>query len=375
MKSILFVINVDWYYDLHWRERIESSLTSGCDVQLVLTKTCDPFSGGKWPIIDLKIDRASINPYVNGKSFLGALGLVWRQKIDLIHTVTVKPNIYFGILARFFSLPILLAIPGLGTAFSSSGMKYKLLRCLIKAIYGFAGKNGKSYFVFENSTDHQLFLESNLCSSENSKVVAGAGVDLKIFTPKPEPADKNGLVVILFAGRLLHGKGLEDLIQAVALVKQEGHRVRLDVAGITDSSSPEAIPLGLIENWHGAGKINWLGRVLDMPDLLGQVHIVALPSTYGEGLPRILLEANACGRPVITSNIPGGKDLVQHGVNGLLVDPGAVEQLASTIKVLLNRDKRQQMGLAGRKIVVGNYSQEKVIEQYKKIYKTLLKEL
>lgn len=375
MDKLLFVINVDWYYDLHWRERVESSMTSDYKVELCLTRTNDLFDCGHYSVHDIEIDRSSLNPFSNGKSLLVALRILLRQKFKLIHSVTVKPNLYFGILAYFFSIPIVITIPGLGTTFSSPRIKYKFVRSMIKFMYRLSGKNKKSFFVFENSTDHQLFINEKICYEFNSKVVAGAGVDLNLFEYQIDPVLEKGLVVILFAGRLLHGKGLEDLIEAVSLVNKNKVVVRLDVAGIMDPASSEAIPIELIEEWHRTGMINWLGRVNDMPSLLSEVHIVALPSSYGEGLPRILLEANASGRPVITSNIPGGKDLVQHGVNGLIVEPGDMAQLVEAITSLLSKDQRVHMGQAGRKIVEQNYSKEKVINQYKKIYQTLMKGL
>jgi len=368
MKKLLFAINVDWYFDLHWKERVLSEMTKGYEVYLCLAKTDDTFQCENCKNKFVEISRSSIGMISNLRSLLFIFKVVRDVKPDLIHSVTVKPNIFCGFLALIFSIPIIITIPGLGTVFSSSGRKYALLRQLIVFLYKCVGKNNKSFFVFENSSDMQQFLNCGICNKQRCSLVSGAGVDIKSFSYTPEQDILGSPMRVLFAGRLLFGKGLEDLIAAVKKLRAKGKNVRLDVAGIIDSDSREAIPLSQIEEWSRHHEINWLGQVEDMAGLLSDVHIVALPTRYGEGLPRILLEASACGRPVITTDVAGCRDFVENGKNGILVTPGAIDQLVSAIESLESVKVRETMGKAGRRKVEKDYTSKKVIQHYSKIY-------
>lgn len=371
-KKLLFVINVDWYFNLHWKDRIFSKMTSDFEVAVSYSKTRNEDPEHLPAVLPLNLQRSSISPLSNLYSFFNAIKILRYNHFDLIHTVTIKPNLYFGILARLYSIPILITIPGMGTTFSSHGLKFKLLRKFIKFLYRFAGKNDKSFFIFENKQDRTHFLKENICFSGNSSVVSGAGIDLKEFIYSEEPSPDPHPVKLLFAARLLKCKGLEDLIEAAALINSNEKRVNLYVAGITDTDSNETIPLAQIKRWHTDGKFNYLGQIDDMPELLSSCHIIALPTKYGEGLPRILLEANACGRPVITTDIAGCNDFVEDNYNGFLVNPGDVDGLSKAIEKLLDPIKRKNMGLAGREKVEKSYSREHVINQYKVVYKKIL---
>ena len=259
MLKLLFAINVDWYYELHWQARIKSDMTAGFEVEICLASTegATEYPGYKTRIIGLS--RSSIGLYNNIKSLYAARAVLRESRPDIIHSVTIKPNLFFGLLARIYSLPILVTIPGLGTVFSSAGLKYSVLKAVIGFMYRVIGKNSKSWFVFENHEDRQRFLDDKVCTEANSVVVPGSGVNIEQFSYVPEAEDREGEIVILFAARLLRGKGLDDLVQAVRQLNGHNRRFRLDVAGIVDSDTREAIPLAEIERLHGKGEINWLG--------------------------------------------------------------------------------------------------------------------
>jgi glycosyltransferase involved in cell wall biosynthesis len=372
-KTLLFVTNVDWYYDLHWKERISSNLTNNFEVTVSFAETKSRANTKSFAFLPFRLQRSSLNPFSNISSFIHAASILRNHHFDMIHSATIKPNIYFGLWARFFSLPIILTVPGLGTVFSLNGMRYSLVKKLILFLYRTIGKNNNCYFVFENNTDRLLLKEQGVCTEGNSSVVAGAGVDMDYFQYHPEQESTCPLR-ILFASRLLHSKGIDELIKAVRRLKKEGHKIRLDIAGIIDTDSKDAISLQQIEQWHNTGDINWLGQIDDMPQLLAKVHIVALPARYREGLPRILLEASSCGRPVITTDVPGCRDFVQHKADGLLVEPGSVDQLCLAIEFLLNKNNRERLGKAGYRKVAKSFTTERVVQQYDRIYKKLSQE-
>jgi glycosyltransferase involved in cell wall biosynthesis len=283
----------------------------------------------------------------------------------------VKPNVFFGIISLIKRIPILITIPGLGSVFSSDQLKYKFYQKLILTLYKLIARN-HCYFIFENPSDQNLFLNKNICSSVNSSISPGAGIDLHKFTFSTEPTLTKNKIRVLFAARMIYGKGLERLIKAVDALNMQGCNFQLDVAGILDNESHESIPEKKIIQWHQQGKINWLGQVQDIPRLLKDVNIVALPTTYAEGLPRILLEAASIGRAIITTNNAGCRSLIKHNYNGLLVNPKDTEQLIRALHAYQDRDMRASHGRRSRKIIEQKFTLNHVIDCYQKAYVTLL---
>jgi len=371
MKNMLFAINVDWYFNLHWKDRILSHMTKGLNVHVCYstTKMTSPEENIETSIYTLH--RSSVNPISNLRAFLNCLKMVNQNKPDLIHSVTVKPNLFFGLIARIKRIPILITIPGLGSVFSSNSLKSKLYQKIILSIYKLTAKNN-CYFVFENPSDKNLFTEQTICSPDNSSVSPGAGIDLNKFKLSTDIISPDKKIRVLFAARLIYGKGLEDLIQAVEILNRTHQNFQLDVAGIFDNESPESIPKEQISSWQKQGRINWLGQVDDIPTLLKNVNIVALPTTYAEGLPRILLEAASAGRAIVATGSPGCNSLIEHNYNGQLVAPKNIEQLVSALQVYTNRDLRILHGLRSRKLIEKKFTMGHVIDCYKKAYEVLL---
>lgn len=371
MKKMLFAINVDWYFNLHWKERFLSDMTSGYDLSLCLSVTEETHRWNGFNFYRLNLSRSSIGVWSNVKTFTNSIRIFKTVKPDAIHSVTVKPNIMFGLLALFHFKPILITIPGLGSIFSAIGLKPKIVRLLLLLIYWMISKNRNAFFVFENTSDLTLFKRFKICNDSNAITVPGAGVDINLFKPTPLQWGEDGDLQILFAARLLKDKGLYELVEVVSCLKQEGFPVSLNVAGLIDNDSRETIPLRQVETWHEERKLNWLGQIDNMQEVIAQNHVVVLPTRYGEGLPRILLEANACGRPVIATDIPGCNDFIKDGVNGFLVKPDDNHALKHAIKNIRNKSLCEELGRRGRNIVEKSYTKKHVIENYKKIYRQI----
>lgn len=371
-KTLLFVINVDWYFNLHWRERIFSEMMSGYRVHLCMSETAENNCWNGFDFDRLCLSRSTTNIYCNLKTLFSSIRVFLKVRPTVIHSVTVKPNIMFGLLAVIFRTPILITIPGLGTVFSAEGRKAKFVRKLILILYWMVSKNKRAVYIFENQSDMAIFKSAKICNNENSFVVPGAGVNLHRFEKKPFNRRRNDALRLLFAARLLKKKGLYELVRAVSELKNEGFSVILNVAGLIDSDTLDAIPVSQVEKWHQEGRINWLGQVDGMETVISENHVVVLPTQYGEGIPRILLEANACGRAVITTNVQGCRDFVINEKNGLLVEPGDHKQLKHAIRRLNNRELCIAFGENGRQRVEKYYTDKHVINCYRKIYIRML---
>ena len=220
-------------------------------------------------------------------------------------------------------------------------------------------------------SDRDCFVETGLCRKDEAVAILGAGVDIDVFKQVPERHPEQP--VVLFAGRLLWDKGLGDLVDAGRLLREQDVDFTIKVAGIVDHDTINAIAEKTLDQWHEQGLIERLGNVKDMPSLLAETNIVVLPTYYGEGVPRILIEAGACGRAVVTTDMPGCREIVSHRVNGLLVPSRNVEKLAEALAELIKSPElREKMGQAGREKVRQFFSQQQVISETMKLYEELL---
>lgn len=371
-KSLLIVINVDWYFNLHWLERALFFKRSGFDVHIVTNYLSVEIQN---KLIEygfhchhISISRKSLNPFVEISTGLKLYRLIAKLNPSLIHCVTIKPNIYVGLINKLiFNKPIVFSITGLGAVFSSNKFHFKLIRKLVSFLYAVVS-TANSKFIFENGEDYSLFLNNDILKFDNGVVIKGAGIDLLRFKPSIPLYNKS----VLFAARLLWDKGLSDLIDAKKILSNKGVNFTLNVAGIVDSDVSSAIPLKKIHNWAENGDINWLGNVNDMPSLIQNNDIICLPTVYGEGVPRILIEAAACQRAIITTDVVGCREIVTDGYNGFLTIPGDPHSLALALeKLLANYEQIKKFGANGRRKAENEFSQENVFKETLKIYKEL----
>lgn len=372
-RILAMVINVDWYFNLHWVERANYFKSKGFSVHVISNFTEKSikkeltdigFSCHQLPLI-----RSNINFIKEFLVFFELKKLLSSINPDLIHCITVKPNIYTGIINRFFmKKPIVYSVTGLGAIFSSRGIKFRILKRIIVILYRFVSVN-KSRIIFENNEDCELFHDLGIINNGNGNgngvVIKGAGIDLDRFLPSPPPLNRT----ILFAARLLRDKGLHELVEAKRILASRDVNFTLKVAGITDDDASSAISQKQITSWSTDGDIEWLGNISDMPNLIKQCDIVCLPTTYGEGVPRILIEAASCQRAIITTNVVGSREIVNHNYNGLLVEPSNSEDLAKALEGLLSdNEKIRLLGINGRRKAEEEFSQEVVFEKTLQVY-------
>lgn len=320
---LAYVINVDWYFRLHWLNRAKAALARGYRVYII-TVFVTPGVKKELEIqgfdcIHIHLSRTGINPLQEIKSAFQIYKVLKQIQPDIVHSITVKPNIYAGIGAHMLGVPSIKSIPGLGVAFSHHGTFYRFIRQLILIMYKQTSTGSEGAFVFENTADKAVFKKKGLGRKQEMIHIPGAGIDVSRFRFSPKPFSDR--LQILFAARLLKEKGLDTLIRAVEAANARGCPCDLLVAGIFDPAAKDAYSQQEIHCLASSGKIQWLGQVDDMPALLKQVDVVALPTRYGEGIPRILIEAGAVGRLVITTKVPGCSQLIKNNINGILVRP------------------------------------------------------
>ncbi len=320
----------------------------------------------------LPIDRSKTNLAGELKTLIKMYLAIRRIKPDVVHLVTIKPVIYGGILARITGVKnVIAAISGLGFIFSEQGWKARFRRLLVSAAYKIALNHSHLKVIFQNPVDRKTLMRLANLSESQVITIPGSGVDLSIYRNSSEPT-KNTPVIML-AARLLRDKGVIEFVQAARLIKKSGVEARFCLVGAPDPANPNTVTKDELGKWIDEGIVESWGQRSDMPSVLSSANLIVLPSYYGEGLPKILVEAAACGRAVITTDMPGCRDAVIPNCTGILVPPRDSEKLAKAIKQLLcNEDLRKQMGTSGRQLAEKLFSIELVVQTHLRLYQELL---
>ncbi len=315
-----------------------------------------------------------------GRQSMGLIeegGAVWRlrqlyrqEKPDLVHHFTVKPVLYGTLAARLAGVKAVVnSITGLGYLFLQQSLRVRLARGMVLALYRLAFSHPSLSVIFENESDRDFFLGRRLVRPEQTRIIHGAGVDLEKFRPLPEP-EGNPLVVL--PARMLWDKGVGVRADAARLLKERRAAVRVALVGASDPGNPARIPEDTLQAWAAQGWVEWWGFTRDMPEVYQQAQVVALPS-MGEGLPTALLEASACERPIVTTDVPGCREVVLDGETGLLVPPNDPAALAAAVERLLDDPGlRCKLAKNARRRVEENFSDQTINGQTLEVYRSLL---
>lgn len=302
---------------------------------------------------DTPFDRRGLNPVRDLELTGRYLGLIRKEKPDLVITYTIKPNIYGGMVCRLLGVPYAVNITGLGTAFQNRG----LLRALVTMLYKAALKKAKVVF-FENSANRQVFLDLGIVTEKQACLLNGAGVNLQKYSPAPYPVEE-GPVRFLFIGRVMKEKGIDELFEVMERLSGEGMDCCLDVLGGYEEDYAEAM-----QRYEKAGWLRYHGYQQDVRPFIRQAHCFVLPS-YHEGMANTNLECAAMARPVITSRIPGCMEAVEEGVSGLLCEARDADSLYGAMKAFLAlpREEKVRMGAEGRKRMENLFDKRVVVEK------------
>jgi glycosyltransferase involved in cell wall biosynthesis len=372
MSKILLAANTDWYLYNYRLSLARAARAAGHQVV-----TISPAGDYKaliekegFPHIPWQVSRQSLNPVGERNAYSALIAILKQEQPDLAHFFTIKPVLYGSLAAKKLNLPgVVNSVPGRGYVFLSSELKARILRPLVRLAYRQALHHPNLGMTFENLDDQTFFLKNRLARPGRAFLLPGGGVDVDYFSPTSEPP---GEPVIVYAGRLLWDKGVGTLVEAVPLLRQRV-KVRVALAGMPDPGNPSTIDEATLQKWVNEGVIEWWGWQADMRQVYARSHIVVLPTIYGEGLPRSLLEAAACARPIVASDIPACQAIVADGKNGYLVPPRNPQVLADALeKLVANPNLRLSMGAYGRKLAVDQFSDHLVDAALLEIYRMVL---
>lgn len=372
MTRLLYVVNIARFFVSHRLPLALAARAEGYEVHIATAEEdaeqVARIREAGFPFHPLPLSQHGTNPLAELRA-LAALAALYRQlKPHLVHHVSIKPVLYGGLAARAVGVPAVVgAMSGLGYVFIGDGFKPRLLRLLAQFPLRWALGGARSCMIFQNEEDRARFVAMGLIPMARTALIRGSGVDVARFAPQPEPP---GLPMVLFAGRLMWKKGLGLFAQAA---EQLRGRARFVVVGYAEPTSPDNVPIAQLEAWARDGLIEWWGKREDMPSVFAASHLVCLPSSYGEGVPKVLIEAAACGRPIVTTDTPGCRDIARHGDNGLLVPKDDLPALVSALDRLISDPAlRQRMGARGRDIAMAEFSLERVARETLALYRALL---
>jgi len=313
----------------------------------------------------IEMDNKGTNPIEDLKLTYQYYKLFRKLKPNLVLAYTIKPNIYGSVVSRLLKIPTISTITGLGTVFLNNNLSSKLARWMYKKALV------KNKVFFQNRSDMALFISNHIVKESQSDLISGSGINTEKFkTSKPLPHQEN--VTFLMISRLLKDKGLIEYIEAIRLVKKEYPNTSFKLLGDLYTQNPTAIQEEELKSWIQEGIIEYLGYKDDVKSEIEKADIVVLPS-YREGLSRVLLEAASLERPIITTNVPGCKDVVKDKKNGYLCHAKDINDLKDKMidMISLPYKERVKMGKYGREKVIQEFDKEIVIKKYLKTIKEL----
>jgi glycosyltransferase involved in cell wall biosynthesis len=369
-KTLAIVITEDWFFASHFIRRGIAAKQAGWRV-IVMAREGDcraAIEAAGLELIAVPFARKRLNPLAE-LAFIIELARRYKAlKPDLVHHIALKPIITGGIAARLAGIKAVLNAPtGMGFIFSSEKLLAKLLKPVVTILLRLTLCPPNSRVVFENQDDMAAMLKSRMITPGCEILIRGAGVDMDEFSPVPEPA---GPVRVILIARMIREKGIGVFVEAARILRGEAAFV---LVGAPDPGNPNSVTEAELRAWEAEGLVTWLGPRRDIADLLRGAHIACQPSTYREGLPKSALEAAACAKPLVTTDVPGCREAVVDGVTGFLVPPRDATALAGALKKLIDdAGLRVRMGAAGRERTAQNFADAVVCEKTLLVYEALM---
>ncbi|MFH4557759.1 glycosyltransferase family 4 protein [Vibrio diabolicus] len=374
MNRLLFIVNVDWFFMSHRLPIALEALKNGYEVHLACkyTKHKDELEklGIKcYPVSFSRSGASVLNELVTLLDIRQTINIV---KPDIVHAVTIKPVIYTGLALQTVRIRVgfVAAISGLGYVFTAKTLRARFTKFLVSLFYRLSFRVRGKIVIFQNSADKECLKSIVELGNKEITLIKGSGVDLGVYKSIDEP--KGEKKVISMACRLLREKGVYQFAEAARYVKSRIPEVEFRLIGSIDNENPNSITQEELDNWVKEGIILHLGHREDIPSLFSESHIITLPSFYGEGVPKVLIEAAACGRAIITTDNPGCREAIVEGETGLSVPVKDSEALAKSILYLLENDElRIEMGLNARQYAIKEFDVKNVVKKHLDIYSSM----
>jgi glycosyltransferase involved in cell wall biosynthesis len=370
---ILYVVAADWYFWSHRLPIARAALARGLDVVVAVPAGAygDRIRGAGFRLETIRLRRGWHGFFEEFRAVVQLVAVYRRLRPDIIHHVALKTVLYGSIAAWITrNRCVVNALPGMGYFFSSRESKARILRPFLRLFLRVTLRRRASKAVVQNLDDLRLIREKCGVRQEQVVLIRGSGVDVTAFHPTPEPPEP---VVVTMVSRMLREKGVAEFVDAGRRLRASGRKVRIWLVGAPDPDNPGSIRERELRNWERSGLIEWTGARDDIAQVWARSHIAVLPTYYGEGLPKALLEAAASGRPLVATETPGCRELVRHRESGLLVPPRNPEALAAAIAELVDRPElRSRMGSRAREIVVSELSDEIVAGATMRLYGEML---
>ncbi|HEV2565015.1 MAG TPA: glycosyltransferase family 4 protein [Microvirga sp.] len=370
-RKLVFVITEDWFFASHFLPMARAARELGLGVTVVTRvrshREVIEATGAK--VIPLEAERRSLNPMAAGYAAGQLAAILKAEKADIVHCIALKSILVGGFAATMAGIGRrVFALTGSGFLGARNDrvarLSQRAVRLLVRGL-----ESNQTRYVFENTDDPKLLgLDP---ASERVTILGGAGIDPDRLQPAPLPAQPPLKVAVV--ARMLWSKGIDVAVEAVRAARAEGAAIELSLYGAPDPSNPKAIPEETLKAWNAEPGIAWHGATRDVAAVWREHHAACLPSRGGEGLPRTLLEAAACGRGIVTTDVPGCRTLVRDGVEGRLVPADDAASMAEVLVALSHRpDEVARLGEAARARVLDGFTERDVIESVKRLYRSML---
>jgi glycosyltransferase involved in cell wall biosynthesis len=372
--KLLFLVAEDWYFCSHRLPLAIAARDAGYEVCVVtrVNRHAEVVTAAGLTLIPLQRMRRSGTRPLQELASLSELWRVYRrEKPDLVHHVGLKPVVYGTFVAYLLGVRgVVNALAGLGFVFSSERLFARVLRPVVKRVFSFLLKRRNSRVIVQNARDFEVLTQAVGIAATDVRLIRGAGVDLRLYSEQP-PTVQPPLVVLI--ARMIWDKGVGDFVEAAFRVRGLGVKARFALVGTPDPENPTSVSEEQLRFWNESGNVEWWGYRADVPAVLSMASISCLPTFYGEGVPKALIEAMASSRAIVTTDIPGCRELVAEGRNGILVAPRDVPALSAALVALIRDPERcRQMGIAGRQMVEQSLSLNQVLKETLELYAGLV---
>ena len=372
-RHLVYVITEDWFFASHFLDRAKAAVSKGYKVSVITRcrETAREFRQYGLAPINIEFSRRGLNPITELITIFRLRTILKRIKPDIVHNVALKPVVLGSLAAQFAGVQNIVNAPvGMGYVFTSEENRARILRPVVNALIRYSLGRQVRRVIIENNDDFNNLVAGGFAKKDSIALIKGAGVDTEKFDYKPEP---DGQVRVIMVSRLLRDKGVQEFIDAAKLVKARESTVQFVLVGDVDEGNPTSLTADQLTDLRKSRDVTWLGARTDIAELLAASHVACLPS-YREGLPKSLIEAASAGRPIVTTDVPGCREVVTHMVNGLLIQPRDVTALATAIEKLVNDPQlRQSMGKENRQKAESEYANEMIIAQTHGVYDSFYK--